>query len=970
MQQTLGNQGVLRRLQAKLAINQPGDVYEQEADKIAEQVMAAPINPDAGAAARRIQRLSGQSAGQMTEPASVETVLAGPGRPLEPALRQDMEQHFGHDFASVRVHTGAAAARSAQDVNAHAYTVGRNIVFAEGRYRPATDQGRGLLAHELVHTIQQCRGAAPAIQRRRRPDETRKSPNEAPAIVMIVAYSRSPASAVATLSNGRVEPVKIDRNTLEPGEYTFELDRSAVLHYRLVDRRKGQDFVWRKKRAYRWADKVRVFIRMSPQERIAALPSYIRNFLTTTRSRAPKASESDLVSIAAAGRILETYGVTEDELSLLELAEADRRGIGGAQKSGEDGDPVGWALSFVAKRQSAAAEAANNREVLKQSAARFDSAWRWRKNPAAATFERALEIELRAVATAILNATEAAIYRMDRQYIGDYQPEGLGPGFLADKLDVLRADLEIRKVRKELKHEEAWKPPRPPYGEKAEEAERQRKKQYYQEGISSAYLPWYSREHVRRHLIRLRMLRDELNELVKVKTHSGLPLGSLPHASAERLLAAKTASGAQSVLRDMLYNGRVAVRDARKRLDDVNALFGADIVIATEKVLLGVKPGSVLDQIIDDIVHERTAPSVWDRIIGTLSFVAMFIPGGFGVVVRLALATVQSVRSVESFAGQEMLNRAGLSSVEPSGGALATELIVTTGGAVLDAATMAKAAGRAKLLDLGEGATAPTEMRGIQLGDEPHSIQIRAADVAAPATDAELEALANTEASVLGRRTRIMRDLDRLKLERGGLDEAGGLRGQLAKRDRLLKSGTLSEAGKHDVRQQIKDLEMKLDAKDAEIGRLEAELGNLDDELAYVRGRLGSGPAGQPPQLAAGRLREDEVAEAFNLGPKNTAMMRDPNPGGADFIPDFVDGNPESLVWGRPYHFREVKNWAKMPDTGNLKAMLDYVSDPEIPDARLTIYFRSNTRMSGPLKKKIEELMLSGKVNLVPFATH
>ena len=66
-----------------------------------------------------------------------------------------MEPQFGHDFSRVRIHADATAAESATAVNALAYTVGRDIVFAAGRYAPATPAGQGLLAHELTHVIQQ-----------------------------------------------------------------------------------------------------------------------------------------------------------------------------------------------------------------------------------------------------------------------------------------------------------------------------------------------------------------------------------------------------------------------------------------------------------------------------------------------------------------------------------------------------------------------------------------------------------------------------------------------------------------------------------------------------------------------------------------------------------------------------------------------------------------------------------------------
>lgn len=71
-----------------------------------------------------------------------------------------MEPRFGHDFSSVRIHSDAIAAESATAVNALAYTVGRDIVFAADRYAPATAAGRRLLAHELTHVVQQGGAAA------------------------------------------------------------------------------------------------------------------------------------------------------------------------------------------------------------------------------------------------------------------------------------------------------------------------------------------------------------------------------------------------------------------------------------------------------------------------------------------------------------------------------------------------------------------------------------------------------------------------------------------------------------------------------------------------------------------------------------------------------------------------------------------------------------------------------------------
>ncbi len=95
-------------------------------------------------------------------PASVRAALRSPGQPLDAATRAFMEPRFGHDFSRVRVHADAQAAESARAVNAHAYTVGHDIVFSAGRHQPATPAGRQLLAHELAHVVQQrSMGAAP-----------------------------------------------------------------------------------------------------------------------------------------------------------------------------------------------------------------------------------------------------------------------------------------------------------------------------------------------------------------------------------------------------------------------------------------------------------------------------------------------------------------------------------------------------------------------------------------------------------------------------------------------------------------------------------------------------------------------------------------------------------------------------------------------------------------------------------------
>jgi hypothetical protein len=174
-------------MQAKLEVGAVEDPLEREADQVAEKVMHM---PDAGALASpakgggiprvlrkcacggtcedcqkkqsgeesaqlQTKRINGGNVGQAQAPASVYGVLRSSGQPLDSATRAFMEPRFGYDFSRVRVHSNAAAQQSARDVNAQAYTLGRNIVFAAGRFVTATHEGKRLIAHELAHVMQQ-----------------------------------------------------------------------------------------------------------------------------------------------------------------------------------------------------------------------------------------------------------------------------------------------------------------------------------------------------------------------------------------------------------------------------------------------------------------------------------------------------------------------------------------------------------------------------------------------------------------------------------------------------------------------------------------------------------------------------------------------------------------------------------------------------------------------------------------------
>lgn len=102
-----------------------------------------------------VQRKAANTAYEPVAPAIVNDVLESSGQAMEPAAREFMETRFGHDFSQVRIHTDAQAGKSAETINASAYTAGNHIVFASGRYSPGSPDGQHLLAHELTHVLQQ-----------------------------------------------------------------------------------------------------------------------------------------------------------------------------------------------------------------------------------------------------------------------------------------------------------------------------------------------------------------------------------------------------------------------------------------------------------------------------------------------------------------------------------------------------------------------------------------------------------------------------------------------------------------------------------------------------------------------------------------------------------------------------------------------------------------------------------------------
>jgi hypothetical protein len=184
LQRTIGNQAVTRliqsgAIQAKLKIGQPEDMYEQEADRVAEQIMRM----SEGSLARKesesgcpecfeevnspmIQRqIEEEEEEELVQtksaPGSTSQVnadiesriqsMSGGGQPLSESTRAFFEPRFGVDFSQVRVHQDAESGDISASLGARAFTLGKDIRMGRGE----STSDKRLMAHELTHVVQQ-----------------------------------------------------------------------------------------------------------------------------------------------------------------------------------------------------------------------------------------------------------------------------------------------------------------------------------------------------------------------------------------------------------------------------------------------------------------------------------------------------------------------------------------------------------------------------------------------------------------------------------------------------------------------------------------------------------------------------------------------------------------------------------------------------------------------------------------------
>jgi len=193
-QQSYGNAYVQRLLnsravQAKLTVSQPGDIYEQEADRVADMVTKAEtsevkrqaeeeeelqMQPAEEEEELQMQRQAEEEEEEeeqeeevQTQPAEGQPTVVSEnletrinnarhiGQPMSESARASFEPQFGVDFSNVRIHTDAEANKLSQQLGAKAFTTGGDVFFREGAYQPESESGKRLLAHELTHVVQQ-----------------------------------------------------------------------------------------------------------------------------------------------------------------------------------------------------------------------------------------------------------------------------------------------------------------------------------------------------------------------------------------------------------------------------------------------------------------------------------------------------------------------------------------------------------------------------------------------------------------------------------------------------------------------------------------------------------------------------------------------------------------------------------------------------------------------------------------------
>ncbi len=152
-------------VQTQLEIGQPNDAYEQEANAVASSVVNGSKAPSISAVGTSVQTSSDSANHASPQLQQQLSATKGQGESLPENVQHEMGSKIGADFSGVKVHTNSNAIQMNKELGAKAFTHGNDIYFNQGNYNTSTNEGKGLLAHELTHTVQQGGGIHPMIQK-------------------------------------------------------------------------------------------------------------------------------------------------------------------------------------------------------------------------------------------------------------------------------------------------------------------------------------------------------------------------------------------------------------------------------------------------------------------------------------------------------------------------------------------------------------------------------------------------------------------------------------------------------------------------------------------------------------------------------------------------------------------------------------------------------------------------------------
>jgi len=458
---------------------------------------------------------------------------------------------------------------------------------------------------------------------------------------------------------------------------------------------------------------------------ITILPSNIRAFLE--KDRGAVAPGSDLTSEIRAAEILVKNDISEEEL---------RRGEHQANDyflKPEEVDPVEWAKSLAAEKVQGEAVALGNRKTFLSVAKRLsvirvediELVVEFMTDPdqankasaimeiqrgdhvpvvpylpntdfkdrndlwaTATSFSNTLDFELRALAQAVLNASEAGILLVDSRFTGIFGTTR-SEGHLSAELEKLNKDPDIKSLAKRIAYEEAH-PPRINLSTNLDDDSDDPSAVHkaIREAFPMSAAAADQLEANKEHEAAIDSLKKKLNDAVNAK--SSLSVAGLKGFDAYDFLPKKT-ERVRSQLAGALADGSRRIDTAREELrDDSKFVYGADKVITLEKAQLNVTAGTSLDRIIDGVVEARLEEkTTWESISELINILAALpIPPPAGPILRAVAAGINIGEQLNKNAAANLAADVSLKKDRPSNAGLALDIVITAAGTIADVASI------------------------------------------------------------------------------------------------------------------------------------------------------------------------------------------------------------------------------------------------------------------------------------------